>query len=202
MVLRIAVGSKNPVKVEATRRAFEAAFGAVEISAHDVPSGVRDQPWGDDETRRGAATRAVGALAAAAADYGVGLEGGVRDAASGGLDSVGCMAIVRASDRRQSVARTASFPLPPRVARLLRGDEPGYPAMELGAADDLVFGEVGSKRRGGAVAKATNGLVERAGYYEHALLCALAPFLHDATGLYDGHGDGAARGVEDGGCSR
>ena len=103
MVLRIAVGSKNPVKVEATRRAFEAAFGAVEISAHDVPSGVRDQPWGDDETRRGAATRAVGALAAAAADYGVGLEGGVRDAASGGLDSVGCMAIVRASDRRQSV---------------------------------------------------------------------------------------------------
>ena len=109
----------------------------------------------------------------------------------GGLDSVGYMAIVRVRDERTSYARTASFPLPPRVARLLKGEEPGHPKMELGAADDLVFNDINSKQKGGAVAKVTHGLLDRAAYYEHALLCALAPFLHDDSGLYDG--DGGAR---------
>ena len=186
--LNVAVGSCNPVKVEAVRRAFAAAFpdSEVTVSKHDVPSGVSDQPRGEEETRLGAQQRARGALAAAAAaDYGVGLEGGVVDAASGGLESIGCMAIVRGRDGRESVSRTASFPLPPRVARLVRGEEPGYGKMELGAADDVVFNDIGSKQKGGAVAKVTNGLLDRARYYEHALLCACAPFLHDDTGLYD-----------------
>ncbi|KAH8072685.1 hypothetical protein JL721_3328 [Aureococcus anophagefferens] len=57
--------------------------------------------------------------------------------------------------------------------------------MELGDADDVVFSDVGSKRKGGAIAKVTHGALDRSGYYEHALICALVPFLHDATGLYD-----------------
>lgn len=209
MVL-IVVGSTNPVKIEAVRRVFKkikSSLTVVIVEGYDVPSHVSDQPWGDEETRRGAEQRALGALAAARAkwelqlskdktilgpSYGVGLEGGVADAANGGLDSVGCMAIVRAADDRMSVARTASFPLPPRVARLLRGDEPGHPKMELGDADDLVFKDIDSKRKGGAVAKVTHGLLDRQSYYEHALFCAYAPFHHDASGLYDGHGGASA----------
>ena len=31
----------------------------------------------------------------------------------------------------------------------------------------------------------TRGLIDRTAYYEHAVVCALAPFLHDDSGLYD-----------------
>ena len=185
--LRVAVGSTNPVKVASVKAAFAKSFGAAVVtSSHDVASGVSDQPYGDLETRTGALERAAAALRADAdADYAVGLEGGVVDAAQGGLESVAWMAVTRRRDGRRNVARTASFLLPPRVTRLLRGEEPGYDKMELGDADDVVFSDVGSKRKGGAIAKVTRGALDRSGYYEHALICALVPFLHDATGLYD-----------------
>jgi hypothetical protein len=47
------------------------------------------------------------------------------------------------------VARTASFTLPPRIIRLMRG-EGGQPPMELGDADDAVFKTVNSKQKGGS----------------------------------------------------
>ena len=139
--LRVAVGSANPVKVASVKAAFAKSFGAAVVtSSHDVASGVSDQPYGDLETRTGALERAAAALRADAdADYAVGLEGGVVDAAQGGLESVAWMAVTRRRDGRRNVARTASFLLPPRVTRLLRGEEPGYDKMELGDADDVVF---------------------------------------------------------------
>ena len=189
--LLVAVGSTNPVKVASATAAFAKAFATAKVAAtgYDVASGVSDQPHGDEETRTGACTRARAALEAdAAADYGVGLEGGVVEAACepGGLESVAWMAVVRRRDGRLSVSRTASFLLPPRVTRLLRGLEPGFRKLELGDADDVVFKDVGSKRKGGAIAKVTHGLLDRSAYYEHALICALVPFVHDDSGLYDG----------------
>ena len=61
----------------------------------------------------------------------------------------------------------------------------GQPPMELGDATDAAFAEVNSKQKGGAVAKVTNGLIDRTKYYEHALCCAIAPFMHADTGLYN-----------------
>ena len=79
-------------------------------------------------------------------------------------------------------ARTASFELPPPIVSLMRGTD-GNP-MELGSADDKVFGDINSKQKGGTVGKVTQGLVDRTAYYEHALVMALAPFLHDDSGVY------------------
>ena len=87
------------------------------------------------------------------------------------------------ADARWGLARTASFPLPPRIVSLMRG-EGGQPPMELGDADDAVFNDVNSKQKGGTVGKATKGMIDRTAYYEHALHCALCPFLHDETELY------------------
>ena len=44
--LRVAVGSKNPVKLAAVRQAFFRAFPdrPLVCVGHDVPSGVSDQP--------------------------------------------------------------------------------------------------------------------------------------------------------------
>ena len=184
--LRVAVGSKNPVKLAAVRQAFFRAFPdrPLVCVGHDVPSGVSDQPWGRDETGRGAQHRAFGAQRAeTGADYAVGIEGGVVDEV--GLRSVAYVAIRRGRDLRISVEQTASFALPPRVARLLRGQEPGHGKLELGAACDLVFNETNSKQRGGTVGAVTCGLLDRTTYYEHAIVCALAPFLHDDSGLYN-----------------
>ena len=67
--LRVAVGSKNPVKLAAVRQAFFRAFPDRQLVCvgHDVPSGVSDQPWGHAETEMGARQRALLALDAPAA---------------------------------------------------------------------------------------------------------------------------------------
>ena len=85
--LRVAVGSKNPVKLAAVRQAFFRAFPdrPLVCVGHDVPSGVSDQPWGHPETRLGAIQRRRGAFTAdMGADYAVGIEGGVVDTGAGG----------------------------------------------------------------------------------------------------------------------
>jgi len=60
--LTVSVGSKNPVKANFSDANFPSA--EIEISMHDVASGVPDQPWGDQETRQGALNRALACHAA------------------------------------------------------------------------------------------------------------------------------------------
>jgi hypothetical protein len=59
ILLRACVASTNPVKVGAVQLALVACFPdrAVEVEGRDVPSGVADQPMGDEETKRGAMNR-------------------------------------------------------------------------------------------------------------------------------------------------
>lgn len=69
-------------------------------------------------------------------------------------------------------AKTASFQLPVLVSRLVLVD-----GMELGDADDRVFERVNSKQGSGTVGVLTHGLVDRSGYYTHAIMLALCPWL-------------------------
>ena len=72
------------------------------------------------------------------------------------------------------VASTGNFQLPPRVAELVRG------GMELGEADDAVFGRTNSKQNEGAVGILTHGRLTRAAFYAPAVLLALVKFLNPA----------------------
>lgn len=82
---KVAVGSQNPVKVVSCRQAFMECFprNDFEFIGYDVDSGVGAQPFTDEETRKGAETRAKNAAAKHAEDeaqdpeYAIGLEGGV-----------------------------------------------------------------------------------------------------------------------------
>ena len=56
--MKVIVGSSNPVKLNATRNILTKIYGQVEISSKDVDSGVPDQPFGLDETIKGAINRA------------------------------------------------------------------------------------------------------------------------------------------------
>lgn len=56
--MKIIVGSLNPVKLNATRNILMKIYDTIEISSIDVDSGVSDQPFGLDETIKGAVNRA------------------------------------------------------------------------------------------------------------------------------------------------
>ena len=167
-----AVGSTNPVKLAAARAVLARAFPACAVHAVGAPSGVPDQPWGDDETRRGAAERARAALATLGPSphaLGVGFEGGVVDDA-GPLRTCPWAAVATA-DGRVHFGGSLAMPLPPPVAERLRAGE------ELGHAVDALLGTTGTKHAGGAVGVLTRGLVDRQRAYEVLLTYALAPLL-------------------------
>ncbi len=165
-----AVGSMNPVKIGAVRAVLRRVAPHATVEGVSVPSGVRDQPWGDEETIRGARNRAAAARTALGADWGIGVEGGVVEATDGSVRTCAWVAIV-ARDGREGVGGSLSLQLPPRVAALVRN------GMELGHAMDAVTGEHDVKRGVGAVGILTNGLVTRQQAYEVLIAYAMAPFL-------------------------
>jgi non-canonical (house-cleaning) NTP pyrophosphatase len=71
---------------------------------------------------------------------------------------------------RQSKGRSGEFFLPEKVAALVRE------GVELGEADDRVFGRSNSKQKNGAVGLLTGDAVDRAGLYVPAVIFALIPF--------------------------
>ncbi len=159
----------NPVKVQAGKDAFESFFGkACEAEGISIPSGVPDQPLGDEETYRGALNRARGAKEARPeADFWVGIEGGIA-LNRGEMETFAWMVVL--GKHGQGHARTAGFFLPPRVAELV---QQGY---ELGDADDIVFGASNSKQKTGALGLLTRDVLTRHELYKPAIIMALIPF--------------------------
>jgi inosine/xanthosine triphosphatase len=166
----IVVASLNPVKADAVLGAFQRLFPDEEFSvrAVAVSSDVSDQPMSDAETLQGAGNRARHAKTALPeADYWAGVEGGCEIQA-GDLVAFAWVQILSAD--RESSARTAAFRLPARVKQLVAE------GMELGDADDLVFGESNSKQQNGAVGLLTGDVETRTSLYEQAVVLALIPF--------------------------
>lgn len=168
---KVIIASKNPAKIKAAENAFAQVFPneKFEFVGVSVASGVPDQPMGEEETLLGAENRVDNAKAKFKADYWVGLEGGVSPN-NNQLEAFAWMAI-RSNDM-YGKGRTGSFFLPEKVAELVNG------GMELGHADDVVFGQSNSKQKGGAVGLLTKGVINRAVYYEQALILALIPFIN------------------------
>ena len=171
---RVIVGSTNPVKIAAVRAVILRIASEAIVTGVAVPSGVPDQPFGDEETQQGARVRAHGALASGAS-LGIGLEGGVVRQPDGSLRSCAWAVIVDATGR-EGMGGSLSMPLPPAVAERVLGGE------ELGLAMDAVAQVVGTKHGQGAVGILTAGLVDRQRAYEPIIAYALAPWL--APALY------------------
>lgn len=171
--MKVIVASFNPVKLNAVKAAFGSQFAksSIKVTGCEVASGVADQPLSDDETLRGARNRVANARESQpAADFWVGLEGGVERGPQG-LVAFAWM-VIQAADGRQSEIRSVGLPLPPAVGRLM--DE----GLELGDANDQVFATTNSKQGGGAFGLLTNGLLTRESVYQQTLILALVPFVH------------------------
>lgn len=169
-VPRVAVGSRNPVKVAAVTHVVRQLHPSAIVEAVQVPSGVPDQPVGDDETQRGAVARARAAREALDADIGVGLEGGVVH--DGGTAMRTCAwAAVALRDGREFFGGSLAMPLPPAVVELVRR------GVELGHAMDEVTGGKDTKHGAGAVGILTNGMIDRQRAYEVLVTYALSPVI-------------------------
>ncbi|KZL16778.1 Non-canonical purine NTP phosphatase [Pseudovibrio axinellae] len=173
--MKVVVASQNPVKVNATLEAFQAQFPAdeIELISQDVLSGVSDQPMSDEETRKGAMTRAENALGAHTdADFGVGLEGGICEV-SGIAYTFAWMAVL-SREGQISANRSMLLPLPDKVMALVRS------GVELGHALDEIFGTQNIKQKGGAFGLLSGGRLTRTSIYVDTLFCALLPFRSPA----------------------
>jgi inosine/xanthosine triphosphatase len=173
--MNVVVASNNPVKIEAARAAFATLMpdAKLQMIPLSVDSGVSDQPTSDDETRRGAKTRAANArMRNAEADFWVGLEGGI-EVVEEQLMAFAWMAVID-NNGRLSCARSTTLPLPPLVRKLIIDE-----GLELGEANDVVFSTANSKQGGGAFGLLTDGLYTRESVYAQTMILALLPFTND-----------------------
>src|SRR4051794_16334037 len=156
--MKLVVASTNPVKLAAAAGGFRKMFPDVKfnIDGVHVESGVGHQPMNDHETLLGARTRAENARKVVVdADYYFGIEGGVQER-DGVLEAFAWVVVI-SRDGKIGEARTATFQLPKRIAELVRA------GVELGEADDRVFGRSNSKQTNGAVGLLTHDVVDRTG---------------------------------------
>jgi inosine/xanthosine triphosphatase len=173
-VKTIFVASSNPVKLHAALQGFQRMFPdeSFQVGSFRADSGISDQPFGDQETLQGASNRALNVQKAQPeADCWVGIEGGVEEF---GEELIAFAWVVVRSQDKQGRGRTGAFFLPPEVADLVRQ------GVELGEADDMVFGKANSKQDNGAVGLLTGDIIDRTALYTHAVVLALIPFKNNS----------------------
>jgi inosine/xanthosine triphosphatase len=169
---KVIVASNNPVKIQAVVDGFAKGMPTHQYQVEGIafPSPVSAQPFGDEETLQGARQRALTARDLAPdADFWVGVEGG----ADRSLEAMYAYAwVVILSKDQSGQARSAAFLLPRKISELVMD------GVELGHADDIVFGRSNSKQQNGAVGILTADAVDRRLLYEQPVMLALIPFLH------------------------
>ncbi|MCF6366200.1 MAG: inosine/xanthosine triphosphatase [Bacteroidales bacterium] len=173
---KVIIASKSPVKFKAVKTGFKKVFPETEFvfESISVPSEVSDQPLSNNETYKGAMNRCNNAIKKINnAYFWIGIEGGIQKF----NDETEAFAWVYIKSKyKTGKARTATFFLPEKITKLI---EQG---IELGEADDIVFGLKDSKKQNGAVGILTKNVTDRSKYYSEAVILALIPFIN--TELY------------------
>ena len=168
-VCKVVVGSLNPVKVNAVRRAFRLLCDPI-VKGAKVASGVPAQPIGLREILLGALNRATRALKAEEADYGVGIEAGVIIADAGPIEIQ--VAVISDRSSRVSIGLSQGFMLPLHwLDELLDRVE-----LEEIVTKTIRRRDVGEKL--GFIGYLTYGLVTRTELSYNAVLMALVPRLN------------------------
>ncbi|MDB4940224.1 MAG: yjjX [Candidatus Doudnabacteria bacterium] len=173
--MRVLIGSKNPVKIEATRLAFERVWPEIKnekefsFEGFDVASGVAAQPMSDDEAVLGARNRAKALMKLGEADYYVGLEGGSQFVDDRYYECG--WIVVLDKFMNQGIGSTLKIELPKVIEQMI------LEGMELGDVVDKVFETHNSKQASGFFGLITNGHITRTDAYRDGVICALARFI-------------------------
>lgn len=168
--MKVIVGSTNPVKINAVKRAFENYFYELEIQGCKTESGVSKQPLSADESYQGAYNRAKACLRVKNCDFGVGIEGGIEEFTFG---TTTCgFVVILGKNREEGIGMSARMLLPSRfVAELKKGKK------ELGELMDEVTGENNIKQKGGMFGVLSKGVVDREDAYFQAVVFALSKIV-------------------------
>ena len=168
-MIKVAVGSKNPVKVNAVKKAFQKVFGECEIVGICVSSGVSDMPLSFQEIATGAKNRALGAIKALDADYGIGLEGGFDDTILGTF-LAGFVAVVN-KEGIWGYSRGEGLFMPEKIVKMVKESK-----RELGDVMDEIRSLKNTKQHEGCIGYFTNNLIDREESFEKPVICALSRF--------------------------
>ncbi|MBW2542366.1 MAG: DUF84 family protein [Deltaproteobacteria bacterium] len=186
----VRVGSVNEPKLVAVRSAIGAYAPDARVEGVAVTSGISEQPVGFEEIIRGARNRAAGAMNGTCCDLAVGIEDGLVPiplaSAQGEVAhlNIGCAAIT--DGERTSIGFSSAFGYPLGCSiPAVRDREP------IGAGFDRLWeahrGESAAKPSAlstGNIGRLSNGVLPRAEYARHGVLCALVAFLQpDLYGL-------------------
>ena len=169
--MKIIVGSKNPVKFQATGNVLEKIYGELEVQAIDVDSGVPDQPIGLNVTIQGAINRAKNAFSPDF-DLSVGIESGLLEvphSITGYLDLQWCAIY---DGEKITLGVSAGFEYPPLVIEQVLGGK------EVGDVMDQVTGVDKLGQKTGAVSHLTQGMLDRTGNTEQCVLMAMVPRMN------------------------
>jgi len=174
--VRVAVGTKNEVKLNAVKNVFAKVFSDLEILNSEAPSGVSEQPW-DDDTITGARNRAESAMEKfKKAQFGIGIEAGLihNDKLDKHFDVQYCAIVDRGG--RVTYGHGSGFYYPDKV---FDGVKAG---STVGEVMSKVTGVSDIGRKQGAIGHLSNGLLTRESLTEQAVLMAMVPRLSE---LYD-----------------
>ncbi len=169
--MNIAVGTKNPAKLDGVRTAFSKYFSGVTLFPVDSTSVSRAQPRGLEQMAEGATVRAKFALSRAGGEFGVGVEAGIFEIVGVYFDNqVAAIVDLRG---RVSLGHSAGYMLPKAAMEevFAKGDELEHWAELVSGVD-----QVGDK--GGIIQFLTKGMVTRAELTDQCVTTALVPRLH------------------------
>lgn len=179
-IVRVCVGSANPAKLRAVRLGLAPFFKDLELSSIETGSGVSEQPIGFDEILSGARNRARRSYNAArgGCDLGVGIEDGLVPVAGvqTGYINLGCCVLF--DGRQEATGFSSGFEYPePCVAQATSFDR-----VPIGEAFDRLFAaqprRFDAGREAGNIGRLTQGVLDRAAYGSHAVMCAVVRLLH------------------------
>jgi len=169
--IKVAIGSTNPTKIEATRQAFTTVWPnkIFEFVGIATDSGVSAQPMSDEESIRGAQTRAKKALQETSADFGVGIEGGLHHVRDRWFDCSWIAVLDRHGN--EGIGSSVKIIVPEHVMKLI------HEGHELGTALDKTFNRVNVKQAEGHLGLMTKNAITRTSSGRDGVIVALSHFL-------------------------
>lgn len=176
-MLQVVVGSKNPVKLRATRNVFRALVGRVRVMGVKVEKPFA-QPLDQAQIIEGAASRAERALKTGNYDYGVGIEAGLAPAPrtrSGFVDVQWCVILDR--EGNFTLGHGSGFEYPLKVT-----EEVIVRKREVSEAMERLSGIERIGERMGAIGYLSRGRLTRTRLTEQAIFMAMLPRIR--TSLY------------------
>ncbi len=178
----VAVGTKNPAKIEAVKLGFTKLFPDIECTVipADVDSNVGVQPYGFESTIQGAINRAKNAYSTVfhthihtSFQMGIGIEAGmipVPLTSTGYLDYQFCA--VYFSNGSLSVGSGPGFEYPAKIVDKLLND-PSH--LEIGTIIAEISGIENTKENEGAIGLLTKNIFRRADILQYSVISALLP---------------------------